>query len=395
MVKQNLASQNGTKKRLAQFQAITEIQHWESVFKGTKSTFTIYSKYFMQYLGTETPAQFTAACKADPDKESNVIDAKLTAIYRQSTSKANQTAFAILSFLKSHKIKGLDIDTKALKVKGIRQGNYLSYENAQKIISKTDSPYAEIFDFMLHSGLGADEIGEIQLDKQIQAFIEQQRTNDKSYVRINMKARKGSSKPFYTLVPKDKVPKFPLNNKVIGGVRKGKPTNKKARGGTPVSPYDLRENWRRAAKKAKLWQAGMGPHVLMSVFESTAGMAGTNQAAIQMARGHRYVDKYGYARQAQNEEWTSQELQKYWNYAKPATSQQVRKLEEENKLLKESIIPTLIREKEEANRRYEELKESRLTGSGTAWASFTETDEMKQLRERMETIDKQLKALGA
>lgn len=166
---------------------------------------------------------------------------------------------------------------------------------------------------------------EIQHDKTLQAEIQAQGRNDKAYVRINMKARKGSGKPFYTLVPKDKVPQFPLYTHIVGGVdRKGKLTGKTKRGGTPVKPFDLRENWRRAAKKTGLWQPGMGPHVLMSVFESTAGMAGVNQAAIEMCRGHRQnFERYGYARQAQNEQWMAGELGKYWEYSQPASMKAV------------------------------------------------------------------------
>lgn len=376
-----MALSNGTKKRLAEFHKTPEIAHWKSVFKGTSSSFALYSKYFMQYLGTETPASFLQGCKQDPDKASMVIDAKLTAIYRVSTSKANQTAFAILSFLKSHKIKGVEIDTKALKIVGKRQQNYLSFEDAQAIIAEADQPYRQIFTFMVWSGLGSDEIGEVQTSKEIQQTIELQRTNDKHYVRINMRARKSARKPFYTLVPKDQTPIFPLLTHKIG-----------LRGGTLVKPYDLRENWRRAAKKAKLWQPGIGPHILMSVFESTAGMAGTNQAAVEMCRGHRAGDVYGYARQAQNEEWMASELQKYWSYSKPATRKEVQRLEEENKILKESIIPTLLREKETLER---ELQELRPSVPSNMVGFMVESEETKAVKRRIEEITRQLKALGA
>ncbi|MGA2789956.1 MAG: hypothetical protein ABSF00_04210 [Candidatus Bathyarchaeia archaeon] len=397
-----MASSNGTKKRLEQFQKIPEIEIWEAKFKGEKSTFNLYSKYFMQYLGTQAPAEFLQQCKDNPEKAGSDIDDKLSVLWKRSTSKANQTAYAILSFLKKHKIKNITIDLDELNVKEKRRKAYLNFDDSEKIIIETDEPYRTLYRVMRISGMGADEIEELNTNSELIENIKEQWNNTKDYIRIDLKPRKSGTTVFYTLIPKSLFPKtLPLLTHIVGGLdRKGKPTNKQQRGGTPITAYDLRENFRRGAKKAKLWYAGLGCHVLVSTFESTAGLAKVDSGTIEYVRGHSVGgDKFGYRREYYEETNVYNELKKLWSYTAPPTKKDVETLEQKYRALEEVVIPRLEEEKRQWQAKYQELQEKAIKAGisrpdTVGMAGFEESEEMKRIRLKIEAIDKQLKALN-
>jgi hypothetical protein len=91
------------------------------------------------------------------------------------------------------------------------------------------------------------------------------------------------------------------------------------RGNKLIDPHDMQNVWRRAAKKAKFWQEGLGPHTLRSVFKSQCGKAEVAYAVSEFCMGHGGGDKYGYAREVLDEKYAAKELRKLWEYNKPAT----------------------------------------------------------------------------
>jgi hypothetical protein len=233
---------------------------------------------------------------------------------------AHLTKYALRSFLEFHEID-MRVNGK-IKVRRIRQKPELTWENASRIIQETDEPYRSLFDFMKWCGLGEDEVMEIQNSPEIQRKIEAQRNNDKSYVKIVLSPRKSTLNDFYTLAPKKYLPTFPLKTKSH--------TN---RGGTLIDAHDMQNVWRRAAKKAKLWTEGLGPHQLRSCFKSQCGKSDVAYAVSEFCMGHGGGDRYGYARETLDESYMATQLTKLWEHTELATVQ----LTKENEQLKERL----------------------------------------------------------
>jgi hypothetical protein len=80
-------------------------------------------------------------------------------------SAAHLTKYALLSFLDFHEVE-MQVKAK-VKVRRVRKKSELSWEDADRIILETDEPYRTIFKFMKWSGLGEDEIMEIQNSSKI------------------------------------------------------------------------------------------------------------------------------------------------------------------------------------------------------------------------------------
>jgi hypothetical protein len=97
------------------------------------------------------------------------------------------------------------------------------------------------------------------------------------------------------------MPEFPLRTKIH-----------KNRGGALIDGHDMQQRWRGAAKKAKLWQEGLGPHTLRSTFKSQCGKLGVARAVSEFCMGHGGGDQYGYSREVLDEQYVAGELGKLW-----------------------------------------------------------------------------------
>jgi len=97
------------------------------------------------------------------------------------------------------------------------------------------------------------------------------------------------------------MPEFPLRTKIH-----------KNRGGALIDAHDMQQRWRTAAKKAKLWQEGLGPHTLRSTFKSQCGKLGVARAVSEFCMGHGGGDQYGYSRETTDEKYVASELRKLW-----------------------------------------------------------------------------------
>lgn len=236
-----------SKEDLATFLAIPEIKLWhDGVAPELKpSTRNLYTIYLMRYFGKDNPATFLKNAQENPRQAALEVKGRLGELYRHSMNGAHQTKYALRSLVQFHEIN-LTINGK-IKIRRTRQKPELTWENADKIIQETDEPYRSIFSFMKWSGLGEDEFMEIQGSSEIQRRIEEQRNNDKRYIKIRLSPRKSNLHDFFTLAPKQYVPEFPLYTKSYSG-----------RGRNLIDPHDLQNVWRRAAKKTALWHEGLG-----------------------------------------------------------------------------------------------------------------------------------------
>jgi hypothetical protein len=297
-----------SKEALRKFLQRPEIKSWyDGVGTGLKeSTRDQYLVFLMRYIGKEDPAGFLKRAQEKPREVAIEIKGKLGEAYKQSMTAAHLMKYALRSFLDFHEV---DVPVKAkIKVRRVRKKPELSWEDAEKIIVEADEPYRSLFKFMVWSGLGEDEVMEIQTSPSIQRGMEEQRPNPKSHIRIDLSPRKSTLDEFFTLVPKQYVPNFPLKTRVFKTKTKGEAD----RGGALIDPHDMQNVWRRAAKKAKIWQEGLGPHTLRSAFRSQCAKLGVAAAVGEFCMGHGGGDKYGYAREVLNEQYVASELRKLW-----------------------------------------------------------------------------------
>jgi CRISPR/Cas system-associated protein Cas5 (RAMP superfamily) len=236
---------------------------------------------------------------------------------------------AVKSFLEFYET-GVHVNSK-ISLRRKWQKPYLSWEDAERIISKTREPYESVLRFMLWSGLGQDEVVEINSSNEIQQNIEKQMKNDKDYVIIDLEPRKKTLTRYFTAVPKRYLPKFPVHT-----------LDYRIRGDKLVTRQVIEDRFRKAAQQVELYHLGMGPHTLMSVFESQCGMAGVKDNVIEFARGHGGGDKYGYRREVLNEEFLVKELRKLWEHTKPVTESDLRQVSDKYETLRQYVVKSLI-----------------------------------------------------
>jgi hypothetical protein len=373
-------SSETNKEALEKFLQIPEVKLWYNGV-GTQlkdSTRNEYAGHLMKFFEKEPPADFMKRAQQNPRETAIEVKGRLGELYKHSMNAAHLTKYALRTFLEFHEIE-MRVNGK-IKVRRTRQKPELEWENADSIILETDEPYRSIFSFMKWSGLGEDEFMEIQNSPEIQRKIEAQRTNDRSYVKIALSPRKSTLDEFFTLVPKKYVPKFPLKTKVHEN-----------RGGSLVDPHDMQQVWRRAAKKAKLWQEGLGPHTLRSTFRSQCGKLGVPIAVAEFCMGHGGGDKYGYSREVLNEGYMVKELRKLWEQMKPASEtevkglqEQIKRLQEDRKLLFEARLRELDQQEQD---RLEEIMQEEGAKKTDGKRTFSLTLTMKQLS-KLEAVGK-------
>jgi hypothetical protein len=315
-----------SKDELAKFLQCPEIKLWyDGVAPELKpSTRNLYLIYMMRYFGNDNPGTFLKRAQENPRQVAMEVKSKLGEHYKRSMNGAHQQKYALKSLLQFHEIQ-LSVNGK-IKVRRVRQKPELTWENANRIIQETDEPYRSLFKFMLWSGLGEDELMEIQTSQEIQRRIDDQRNNEKPYVKIRLSPRKSNLDEFFTLIPKQSVPEFPLSTKTY-----------KDRGRNLIDPHDLQNVWRRSAKKLGLWHEGLGPHQLRSCFKSQCGKSEVAYAVSEFCMGHGGGDRYGYSRETLDEGYMAKQLSKLWEHNAPAKPEELTSLRSENQELREKL----------------------------------------------------------
>jgi hypothetical protein len=368
------------KEALEKFLQIPEVKQWyNGVGMHLKdSTRSEYANHLIKFFEKETPADFIKRAQEKPRETAIEVKGRLGELYKHSMNDAHLTKYALRSFVEFHEIE-LRINGK-IRVRRTRPKPELPWENADKIILETDEPYRSLYTFMKWAGLGEDEVMEIQNSTEIQRKIQAQRSKDKLYIKIALSPRKSTLDEFFTLVPKQYVPKFPLKTKAH-----------KDRGGALIDPHDMQQVWRRAAKKTGLWQIGLGPHTLRSTFKSQCGKLGVPMAVSEFCMGHGGGDKYGYGREVLNEEYMAKELRKLWEQTKPASEtdliavqEQLKKREEEISLLVQSRLRDLDQQEHD---RLEEIMQEEIAKKTDGKRAFPLTLTTKQIS-KLEAVQK-------
>jgi len=296
-----------------------DIKAWHSGIAAElkESTRNEYLIFLSRYFRDEDPADFLKKAQENPRQVAIEIKTRLGELYSKSIMTARITKYAMKSFLAFHEVE-VHVNGK-LKVRRVRRKPEMRWENAQKIIVETDEPYRGLFTFMLNSGLGEDEVMEIQNTPEIQRSIQEQRTNP--YIKISLRPRKSNLDEFFTIVPSEYVPEFPA----------------RTRPGALVDSHDMQTVWRRAARKAKLYQVGLGPHQLRSAFRSQCGKADVASSVAEFFMGHGGGDKFGYSREALDVDYAAKEIGKLWTYNRGGTREAYTVLQSEVQELQEKI----------------------------------------------------------
>jgi hypothetical protein len=325
----NVAELVTKKERILRFQQIPEIKNWLDGSDIKPTTRWNYSQRLYEFLDGQPPKQFLEKALKDPRGLSIEVKTKLAPVIKRSPSIAFHMRAAVKSLLEFYET-GIHLNSK-VKLRRSWKKPYLAWADAEKIIGKTREPYETVLRFMLWAGIGSDEFLEINGSRQIQANLAKQMAdNARDYVIIDLEPRKQTLTRYFTAVPKRYVPKFPVIN-----------LDYKIRGGKPITRQNLEERFRKAATEVDLYEKGMGPHILRSVFTSQCAMLGVRESVCEFLKGHGGGDKYGYSREVLNEEYVVKELRKLWE---PAT---VRKEEVEELRTKLARLE----EKEEARKR--------------------------------------------
>jgi integrase len=314
----NVTGMVSKKQQLERFEQIPEVKGWLDGSDIKATTRAYYSKRLFEFLDGETPKQFLDRALKEPREVSIQIKGRIGKVVQSSPSVGVHTKAALRSFLEYYETQ-VHMNGK-VKVRRRWSKPYLSWADAERIIAKCREPYESIFRFMLWSGLGQDEVIEINSNKETISSIEKQRTDpNRDYIIIDLEPRKQTLSRYFTAVPKMMVPHFPL-----------KTLDYRVRGGIPVHVMAMEARYRKAAGQVGLYQKGMGPHTLRSVFTSQCAMVGVAQAVCEFVKGHGAGDKYGYSREVLNEKYAITELRKLQGPS-------VKDLETENRSLQERL----------------------------------------------------------
>jgi len=287
-------------KAALEFAKLPKIKEWLATVQRERTQQT-YAYELMRLLSDlkKTPEELLETLETKPKETSIEVKTALGSMPSKVVAAVRRAA--VKSFAEFY---NCDLRLNGLKIRPARSRRkpYLSWDDAERIIIESKEPYRGVFRFMLWGGIGCDEFAEIQAKPDLHAAIEQQRADaEKQYVRIDLRPRKTTLDTYFILVPKQFAPRFPVLTLEYGN-----------RGGQPIGSNDLETTWQRASKRAGLRQIGMGPHTLRSAFRSQCARAKVELAVAEFQMGHGAGDKYGYAREVEDEEYVASELAKIW-----------------------------------------------------------------------------------
>lgn len=217
-----------------------KVQPWLNTIQSDR-TKQSYAYEFLRLLETinKTPDQLLSDLEANPKQTSIDIKSHLGGMPSKVVASLRQAA--VKSFAAFYEC---DLRMNGLKIWPVRTRKkpYLAWNDAERIIAECKEPYRSVFRFMLWGGIAVDEFAEIQGSAEIQADVEKQRSNDKAYIRIDLRPRKSTIDVYFILVPKQYVPRFPVPTTEYHS-----PDGLRSRGGQPIGSNDLETYWQRAS----------------------------------------------------------------------------------------------------------------------------------------------------
>ncbi|MGA3107862.1 MAG: hypothetical protein ABSD99_00170 [Candidatus Bathyarchaeia archaeon] len=234
---------------------------------------------------------------------------------------------AMNNFLDFHEIERLPL--AGLKIKRARPAVHplLKWEDAERIISLAPEAYQPVYRLMLW-GLDAERFIQLNQDRLRLKAIEQQLEDPhRDLVKITVNGRKSNANPYYLLVPRTVASYLPV---------------RKVKGQPIIGTHNIQAGWRTALLRAGLpFDKTHGAHNLRSCWLTEATRRGLDPVLREFQLGHQ-VDGLNYQRVMQDEVWVLEQHRKAWQIQPAATKQELKVLQEENKLLKDTLIQQLV-----------------------------------------------------
>jgi len=243
-------------------------------------------------------------------KQIKILFAQLTDRY--SAGARNVALAALRSFLRLNEI---DLPLIGLRIQRFPKIKpFLSWTDAEKIISKTHPEYRDCYTVMLWGGLDDQRFIELNTDEARIADIKKQLTNEAAqWIKVDIPKGRKQSPPYYVMIPRNVASLLPVLH------RNGKPIASKQR---------LIIHWNTGLRRVGFNYKRFGPHTLRSVFRSEATRRGLNPVIAEFQLGHR-PDPLNYQRLNQDMKWVLGEFEKAWQTQTLATEAEVQSVKKE------------------------------------------------------------------
>jgi len=274
----------------------------------------------------------------------------------------------------------------------------LKWEQAIRIADSASQPYALIIKLMLYSGWGVAQFLEFNTAK-TWSNIKAPRALDGEYYRYDFKSRKSNQEPSYSLIP------ITILKEIIASEA---PLPFVTQSGLPldltqyrISSYYLERAFNTAYRRSgiKIKQGVPTPHSLRSAFITRANTTHCDRNVAEFAT-HHTIDKLGYNRIYFDEPYMWSELKKIFGPT-TASAEQVSALEQENKILREAVVSSLLPQKMNLQKILDEMVKVELRKRGLHAEGGLEslppkyvTRAMREIDTQLENINQQLEALG-
>jgi hypothetical protein len=245
-------------------------------------------------------------------KQIKIVFAQLASQY--TAGARNVTLAALRSFLRLNEIELPLIGLRIQRFPTIKP--FLSWSDAERIISKTNPEYRDCYTVMLWGGLDDQRFVDLNGDPDAIAEIKKQLGNEAAqWIRINIAKGRKQSPPYYVIVPRKVASLLPIL---------------RANGEPVASRQRLIIHWNTGLHRAGFTYKRFGPHNLRSAFKSEATRRGLNPVISEFQLGHR-PDPLNYQRLNQDLKWVLSEFEKAWQTQPLATeaalSERDRKIE--------------------------------------------------------------------
>ncbi|MGA2462224.1 MAG: hypothetical protein ABSF82_12465 [Candidatus Bathyarchaeia archaeon] len=365
-----------------------------------------------------TPQQALSRVKAEGRKNSAT-----TYVLLQNQARANLTErtayigiFALRRFLFDNGVMLLP-PTRLSTPRRVKPSTNMTWEQANRICDAASKPYNLILKLMLHCGWGIGEFLKFNSEdtwNTIRSYVA--RNPQAEYFRFNYSGRKTSQQEFYALVPMFMIQEIMSTIPVpirathgFSGNKKGKLT--KAEGiiidtsHYASSTKYIEQAFKTALKRAPIVVQGTpSVHELRDTFRTRATFVECAAEAVEFAMGHT-IDPLGYNKAYYDEKWAWTNLNKIYGPSSVNEQQlksvqlEAERVKQENELLKTTIIEALSAQREQTEKRYNELLKVKVKQLGVSvegdLPNRLMTPAMKELQTEYDRLTKQLTNLGA
>lgn len=305
------------------FRKDKNVQQWlASLHPNSKSAYEYNLFRMCNGLGLSA-TEFKNQAEKNPKELSKQVKALVMAKEREFNGR---NASILLAATRSY----LNFNEIALPLTGlkVKRGKsvphpYMSWEDANRIITLVDSAYQPIFKFMLW-GIDAERFVQINNDPAtIKDVKKQLEDTGKDFIKILIAHRKSNPNKYYVLIPREVAAYLPVRT------ASNEPTKSK---------FNIWYAWRKAVKNAGLpaEDHAHGPHNLRSVWLTEATKRSLPAELREFQLGHD-VDALNYQRIMQDEAWVLEQFRKAWQIKPAATKQETDKLAKENQDLRERL----------------------------------------------------------